>query len=86
MRMLMIGAMAAGLVLAGCSQKTQDNATAAAQGAVSDTASNLDVASSAVSNAANDIGDDQENGANTNVTTSVSGNTTTTVTTTTSTD
>lgn len=85
MRIVIIGVLATGLALSGCSKQTQESAASAAQGAVSDTASNLDVASSAVSNAASDIGD-HDNGTSTNVTSSVSGNTTTTTTTTTSTD
>lgn len=82
---LVIVALAAGLALAGCSEKTQDSASSAAEGAVSDTASNLEVASSAVSSAADNIGDNDSSSTTTSQTTGAAG-TTTTTTTTTSTD
>ena len=60
MRILMALTFAAGLALAGCSQQTQDSAASAAEGAVSDTASNLEQAAEAVSGAASDIGTDND--------------------------
>lgn len=82
MRKVIIGVAAAGLALAGCSQKTQESAASAAEGAVSDTASNLSVASSQVSNAADDIGTDNDESSVTSTTSSSDGATTTTTTTT----
>jgi ABC-type glycerol-3-phosphate transport system substrate-binding protein len=60
MRRSIVIALAAGLALTACSQKTQESAASAAAGAVSDTASNVDVASSAVSNAVSDIGSEAD--------------------------
>jgi len=80
-----IVALAAGLALAGCSEKTQDAAATAAQNAVSDTATNLDKASTAVSHAASKIGDNDKDDASTTSTSSDAGGSTTTTTTTTST-
>jgi len=80
-----IVALAAGLALAGCSQKTQDAAATAAQNAVSDTATNLDKASTAVDKAASKIGD-KDNTSTASETTSADGSTTTTTTTTSTTD
>jgi len=74
--------MVTGLLLSGCSQQTQENAASAAQGAVSDTASNLSVASSEVSNAADNIGSDNDQTSVTSTTSSSAGGTTTTTTTT----
>jgi len=79
-----IVALAAGLALAGCSQKTQDAAATAAQNAVSDTATNLDKASTAVGKAASKIGDNDKDKAST--TSDAAGSTTTTTTTTSTTD
>jgi hypothetical protein len=88
MRIWMAITLAAGLALAGCSQKTQEIAASAGQGAVSDTASNLDQAASAVSNAASDIGHDNDESSATSTTSSTTGpsGATTTTTTTSSTD
>ena len=79
MRISMAITFAAGLALAGCSQQTQESAASAAHDAVSDTASNLDQAASAVSGAASGIGDNDETTA-TSTTTSSNGTTTTTTT------
>ena len=80
-------ALAAGFALAGCSEKTQDAAATAAQNAVSDTATNLDKASTAVGKAASKIGDDDKDNASTaSTTTGAAGSTTTTTTTTSTTD
>ena len=86
MRIVIATALAAGLTLAGCSQKTQESAATAAKDAVSDTASNLDVASSAVSHAADKIDNDVDRATSTDVARSTAGGTTTTTTTTTKTD
>ena len=82
-----IVALAAALALAGCSEKTQDAAATAAQNAVSDTATNLDKASTAIDHAASKIGDKDTDSASTASTTSdAAGSTTTTTTTTSTTD
>jgi hypothetical protein len=86
MRIMIAGLMVAGLALAGCSQETQDAAASAAENAVSDTASNLSVASSEVRGAADDIGDDDSDATNAPSTTTSADGATTTTTTTTNTD
>jgi hypothetical protein len=86
MRIWMAITLATGLALAGCSQKTQESATSAAEGAVSDTASNLDQAASAVSGAASDINNDESSTTSTTSSTTDASGATTTTTTTSSTD
>jgi hypothetical protein len=80
-----IVALAAGLALAGCSEKTADAAASAAKDAASDTATNLDKASTAVGHAASKIGD-KDDTSTASETTSADGSTTTTTTTTSSSD
>jgi hypothetical protein len=77
---IVIVALAAGLALAGCSEKTGESAQSAVENAASDTASNLDVASSAVSSAASDIGDNDETSATSTSSATSDGTTTTTTT------
>jgi hypothetical protein len=85
MRIFMAATLAAGLVLAGCSEQTQDSASEAAKSAAADAASNtsevLDEGAEALGNAADKVDSDSsadEAGA--------AGGATTTTTTTTTTD
>ena len=90
MRIVMAAALVAGLTLAGCSQETQKDAAVAASDAATDAASNtqqvLDMASTALGNAASSIHTGDNDAATTSSTSSRDGATTTTTTTTTKSD
>ena len=53
----------AALGLAACSEKTEDNAAAAVEGAANDTAVNAEMTGDALENAATDVGNAAANGA-----------------------
>jgi hypothetical protein len=85
MRIIIAAAFAAGLVLAGCSEQTQDSAEQAAKSAAADAASNtsqvLDQGAEALGNAADKV----DSATDTDTATTAAGATATTTTTTTTT-